>query len=204
MMNTNVAETTERMSPEDLSREIDRLIGGDVRKMRTALDLLLGQAVLYRASDIHVEPYREKLRVRLRVDGYFRDVMTLEGDLQEQFISRVKVMSHLVVCCGKVVVEVVDVDVVDVVGGSVFDVVVLELVETVVVGGVSPQKSSAPADVTQTSGSTSHSDPGAHVPFAPILTEICPAFSAVTQRNRFENALTGSTQSLIVTWIGPS
>jgi hypothetical protein len=116
-----------------------------------------------------------------------------------------KVMSHRVACCGKVVVDVVVVDVieVDVVGGSVFDVVVLELVETVVVGGVSPQKSSAPADVTQTSGSTSHSDPGAHVPFASILTETCPAFSAVTQRNRFENALTGSTQSLIVTRIGP-
>ena len=85
------------LPPERLAEELRALLAEDDRRMKDALDLLLAQAVHYRASDLHVEPYRGSLRLRFRVDGYFRDVATLPADLSEQLVSRVKVMAGLVV-----------------------------------------------------------------------------------------------------------
>src|SRR4030043_522060 len=41
------------------------------------LDLLLTQAVRLKASDIHIEPQKDRLRVRFRIDGILRDVFSL-------------------------------------------------------------------------------------------------------------------------------
>ena len=88
---------TELMTPEALGEELLTLLGGEERHMKEALDLLLSQAVLHRASDVHAEPYRGELKIRFRVDGYFRDVVELPGEVLEQLVSRVKVMAGLVV-----------------------------------------------------------------------------------------------------------
>ncbi len=94
---TLTAPITERMSPEALGEELLSMLGGEDRHMKEALDLLLDQAVLHRASDVHVEPYRGALKIRFRVDGYFRDVAELPAEVLEQLVSRVKVMAGLVV-----------------------------------------------------------------------------------------------------------
>jgi type II secretory ATPase GspE/PulE/Tfp pilus assembly ATPase PilB-like protein len=86
-----------RLAPETLAAEFKALLLGQDRHMKRALDLLLGQAVLYRASDIHVELYQGEVRLRFRVDGHFQDVARLPAEVQEQFISRVKVMAGLTV-----------------------------------------------------------------------------------------------------------
>jgi type II secretory ATPase GspE/PulE/Tfp pilus assembly ATPase PilB-like protein len=91
------AAVNERLLPAELAAEAERLLSGEERHMKEALDLLLEQAVLYLASDLSVEPYLGDVRIRMRVDGYFRDVATLPGDLLEQLVSRVKVMAGLIV-----------------------------------------------------------------------------------------------------------
>ena len=62
--------------------------------VRTA-DLLLAQAVRDRASDIHLEPEADKLRVRLRIDGVLHESMRLPRDVHAPLISRFKVMAGM-------------------------------------------------------------------------------------------------------------
>lgn len=59
------------------------------------VNLILVEAVKRRASDIHIEPYRDQLKVRYRVDGLLYDVHTPPRGLAPAISSRVKVMSDL-------------------------------------------------------------------------------------------------------------
>jgi type IV pilus assembly protein PilB len=56
---------------------------------------LFTRAVHERASDIHLEPTGEALRVRFRVDGVTRDVMTVPRSLQAAIVSRLKIMGDM-------------------------------------------------------------------------------------------------------------
>ena len=56
---------------------------------------ILGDAVRLRASDIHVETQRAELRVRYRIDGVLRDVMTTSRRAAGTVVSRLKIMSGL-------------------------------------------------------------------------------------------------------------
>jgi len=56
---------------------------------------VLVQAFRERASDIHVEPYQAELKIRYRVDGILRDVLTLPKRVQSAVVSRIKVMAML-------------------------------------------------------------------------------------------------------------
>jgi general secretion pathway protein E len=60
-----------------------------------AVNSLIARAAEARASDIHVEPSEDLLKVRLRVDGALRDEEPLPGSLKAAFVSRVKVMAGL-------------------------------------------------------------------------------------------------------------
>lgn len=56
---------------------------------------LLEQAIVNRASDVHIEPQAEELRIRQRVDGFLVLLKTLEREAMYPLISRIKVMAHL-------------------------------------------------------------------------------------------------------------
>jgi len=60
-----------------------------------AIDLLIKQGVRDRASDIHVEPQEDKLRIRYRIDGILHEVMALPLDVHPPLLSRVKIMAGL-------------------------------------------------------------------------------------------------------------
>ena len=60
-----------------------------------AIDLLIKQAVRDRASDIHIEPEEDKLRVRYRIDGILHEVMSLPLSVHPPLLSRVKIMAGL-------------------------------------------------------------------------------------------------------------
>jgi general secretion pathway protein E len=59
------------------------------------VNLILSQAVKSRASDIHIEPYQNKLKVRYRVDGILYDILTPPKHIQSTLVSRVKVMAKM-------------------------------------------------------------------------------------------------------------
>jgi len=62
--------------------------------VRTA-ELLIAQAVRDRASDIHLEPKEDHLRVRYRIDGFLHEVQTLPLSVHPPLISRLKVLAGM-------------------------------------------------------------------------------------------------------------
>ena len=59
------------------------------------VNLILSDAAKAGASDVHVEPQEGVLQVRQRVDGLLREVLTIPSHLQEQTISRLKIISGM-------------------------------------------------------------------------------------------------------------
>lgn len=59
------------------------------------MGVILRHAVEGRASDIHIEPGRDKLRVRFRVDGVLHTSLMLPSDVHPALVSRIKVMTNL-------------------------------------------------------------------------------------------------------------
>ncbi|MFA5144306.1 MAG: type II secretion system ATPase GspE [Candidatus Omnitrophota bacterium] len=59
------------------------------------VNLLIMEAVKKSASDIHIEPEEETLRIRLRVDGILHEVASPPKHLQSALISRIKIMANL-------------------------------------------------------------------------------------------------------------
>ena len=57
--------------------------------------LILFEAVQQEASDVHVQPYEDRLVVRMRIDGVLFDVFDLPVSVQEEVVSRVKVMGRM-------------------------------------------------------------------------------------------------------------
>ena len=60
-----------------------------------AVDLLIRQAARDRASDIHIEPLEDELRVRLRIDGVLHDGISLPISVHAALISRVKIIAGM-------------------------------------------------------------------------------------------------------------
>jgi general secretion pathway protein E len=59
------------------------------------LNRLIVAAVDRNASDIHIEPLEDQLRVRFRIDGALQDVETLSREVQAGLVSRVKILARL-------------------------------------------------------------------------------------------------------------
>lgn len=59
------------------------------------LDLMLTQAVRLKASDIHIEPQKDRLRVRFRIDGILHEMFSLPLNINTPLASRVKVMAGM-------------------------------------------------------------------------------------------------------------
>lgn len=60
-----------------------------------ALNSILEYAINSKASDIHVEPRHDMLKIRFRIDGMLQDTMTLPKSIEPALISRIKIMSNL-------------------------------------------------------------------------------------------------------------
>jgi len=59
------------------------------------VDMIFGQAIRDRASDIHVEPEEETLRIRNRIDGILYEVTILPKKLQSGIVSRIKILANM-------------------------------------------------------------------------------------------------------------
>jgi type IV pilus assembly protein PilB len=56
---------------------------------------LIEQAIVNRASDLHLEPGEHSMRVRYRIDGVLHEVDTVPKHVQSALISRLKIMSNV-------------------------------------------------------------------------------------------------------------
>lgn len=56
---------------------------------------ILEYAVTSRASDVHIEPLEDRVRVRYRIDGILYDKLSLPKNVQDPLTSRIKILSEL-------------------------------------------------------------------------------------------------------------
>jgi type IV pilus assembly protein PilB len=56
---------------------------------------IITQALRDRASDVHIEPQDERLRIRFRIDGALHDVLALPSDMGPALTSRIKIMAGM-------------------------------------------------------------------------------------------------------------
>ena len=67
----------------------------DSESLVKILDDIIYYAIRERATDIHIEPQEGQCRVRFRVDGLLREVLTYSRKLQRSLIARIKILSNL-------------------------------------------------------------------------------------------------------------
>jgi general secretion pathway protein E len=87
-----VAESPAAHADDDIENLRDLASGAPVVH---AVSELLELAIELRASDIHIEPFRSGLMVRMRIDGVLRSIPTPVGVLPQALVSRVKILAGL-------------------------------------------------------------------------------------------------------------
>ena len=87
---TDTAEDDE----EDISIEHLRELSEEAPVIKLA-NLIISRGVSEGASDIHIEPGKDQVRVRIRVDGILHEMMALPKKVQPSLISRVKIMAEM-------------------------------------------------------------------------------------------------------------
>lgn len=80
---------------QDLPEPSDLLESDDHAPIIKLINAVLTQAVKDNASDIHIEPFENRLVVRFRIDGVLREVLQSKRAVAPLIVSRIKVMSKL-------------------------------------------------------------------------------------------------------------
>ena len=95
-------EYIKTLDGDDVLAEIQQLAGRDDLLDNAArapviklVNLILFEAVKGDASDVHVQPYADRLMVRMRIDGVLYDSYTLPKTVQEEVVGRIKVMGKM-------------------------------------------------------------------------------------------------------------
>ena len=88
-LNAEMKEILDKLRYSSLSQEESDGIVVDI------VDKLILYGSNNKASDIHVEPYKENILVRFRIDGILHDVLEIPIELSELIMTRIKVLSKM-------------------------------------------------------------------------------------------------------------
>jgi len=77
------------------SNEAESEIPIDDAPVVQVVDRILTQAMRDRASDVHIEPTEESVRIRFRIDGALKEVLQLPTSMGPGLVSRVKIMANM-------------------------------------------------------------------------------------------------------------
>jgi general secretion pathway protein E len=80
---------------QEIPEPSDLLESEDEAPVIRLINALLTQAVKENGSDIHIEPFENRLVIRFRVDGVLREVLQTKRAVAPLIVSRIKVMSRL-------------------------------------------------------------------------------------------------------------
>lgn len=96
---SGVAEHVQAFEARDsLRREAQRLEtsgANDDAPVVRVVQMIITQGLRDRASDIHVEPQGDRIRVRYRIDGALNEVLSLPGSIGPAIVSRLKVLAEM-------------------------------------------------------------------------------------------------------------
>ncbi len=89
------AATSDELDVVKVEDEFDSISDEEGAQVVKLANLLINQAVLERASDIHIEPMEKYVRLRFRIDGELVERNPIPLQLRAQIISRLKIMSGM-------------------------------------------------------------------------------------------------------------
>jgi len=76
----------------DFKKKIETFLEKGVTEI---LEIILGGVVSLDASDIHIEPGEERVKIRCRIDGILQDILFIERKTYEALLSRIKLLSGI-------------------------------------------------------------------------------------------------------------
>ncbi len=76
----------------DFKKKIEEFL---TQKITNLLDIILSGGIILGASDIHIEPQEEQVRLRVRVDGILQDVAFFDLKIYKALLSRIKLLSKI-------------------------------------------------------------------------------------------------------------
>lgn len=81
---------------QDISKLVEEATqGNQIHKISHILEIILAGAIAIKASDVHIEPEKDRGRVRLRLDGILQDVAFFGLDIYHLLNSRLKLLSGM-------------------------------------------------------------------------------------------------------------
>ncbi len=80
---------------DELQKPEDLLESEDDAPIIRLINALLSQAIKDNASDIHIEPFENRLLIRYRIDGVLHEILEPPRELTTLIVSRIKVMARL-------------------------------------------------------------------------------------------------------------
>lgn len=91
-----IEEFEEKFVPSSLD-DLDESELSDVNSAPVVklVNTIIGQAVRMNASDIHIEPYENNIRVRLRLDGDLQEIMSFSKKSHMAIVTRIKIMGRM-------------------------------------------------------------------------------------------------------------
>ena len=76
----------------DFKEEIQK---SSIKNISELLVIILGGGIYLNASDIHIEPKEKEVKIRIRIDGILQNVSTLNREIYERLLSRIKILSGI-------------------------------------------------------------------------------------------------------------
>ena len=84
----NIEDRVKNIS--DFKNEIEKALTEDTTNI---LSTILSGAIVLNASDIHIEPEKENVKIRVRIDGMLCDVIFIDFKIYNPLVSRIKLLS---------------------------------------------------------------------------------------------------------------
>lgn len=91
------ADPPRRLAFDELQAELEAVLRDADAGPVLAVDILLRQAILHGASDVHFEPWSDRLAVRFRIDGILHDAAVVAREHRDRITARIKILARLVV-----------------------------------------------------------------------------------------------------------
>lgn len=91
-----IEEFEEKFVPSSLD-DLDESELSDVNSAPVVklVNTIIGQAIRMKASDIHIEPYENNIRVRFRLDGDLQEIMSFSKKSHMAIVTRIKIMGRM-------------------------------------------------------------------------------------------------------------
>ena len=80
---------------DDIQEDGDLLAEDDDAPVIRLINAVLSQAVREKASDVHIEPFEDRVAIRFRVDGLLSEILSPKSALAAILVSRLKIMARL-------------------------------------------------------------------------------------------------------------